>query len=125
MSAFHPSLLALAAVAIFASSAVAQTAAQLTGAWSGEIATPGGAATLTLKIDAEGKAVLDLPAMDMRDLPVEGPTVTDGVVRFSAPAIGGRFEGRLSEDRQTMTGTLTGGPMTLPVVLTRSPLPSA
>lgn len=131
MSGFRASVLTLAAVAaIHAGAASAQTASELaasdlTGAWQGAIITPAGRSELTLTIDPEGKAVLDNPAMGMSAVPVEGPTITDGEVRFAVPSAGARFEGRLSDDRKTLTGSLVAGRLTVPLVLTHGPLPVA
>lgn len=111
----------LAAFAVCASSATAQSPAELAGAWQGSLVLPGGQSDIILKIDEQGRALLDNPGQGMRDIPVEGPTIAEGLVRFSVPSLGGRFEGRLSQDRRTMTGTLNAGPISLPLVLTLSP----
>lgn len=126
MSGFRASVLPLAAVAVIhAGAAAAQAASDLAGAWQGAIITPAGRSELTLTIDADGKALLDNPAMGMSDVPVEGPTITEGEVRFAVPSAGARFEGRLSEDRKTLTGSLIAGRLTVPLVLTHGPLPAA
>ena len=119
------SLAPLGVAAVMASPVVAQTPAELTGAWTGSIVTPAGMTSLTLKIDTQGRAVMDATALGMTDIPVEGPTVESGVVRFSIPSLGGSFEGRLSDDRKTLTGSLQRGQGTMPLVFTHAPLPVA
>lgn len=126
MYLIRSSVLALAAVtAIYAGAASAQAASDLSGVWQGAIMTPAGRSELTLTIDADGQAVLDNPAMGLSAVPVEGPTLADGEVRFAVPSAGARFEGRLSEDRKTLTGSLIAGRLTVPLVLTHAPLPTA
>ena len=51
-------------------------------AWRGAVVTPGGRTELTLTIDAEGQAGLDNTTMGLTAVPVDGPTITDGEVRF-------------------------------------------
>lgn len=86
--------------------------------------TVGGATfTLVLRVDGSDaevtRAAIDSPDQGAFDLPVEGLTVQSGLVRFAAPTVGARFEGRLSDDGATLTGTLTQG-AALPLVFTRT-----
>jgi len=48
-------------------------------------------------------------------------TFQDGTLTFSLDAIGGKYEGKMSPDGKTITGTWTQGPNPLPLVLTRTP----
>lgn len=126
MSAPRSYLLPLAAMAtLVAGAATAQSVSDLAGAWQGAVITPGGRAEITLTVDAQGKAVIDNAMMGFNAVPVEGPTLTGNVVRFAVPAASAQFEGRLSEDRKTITGSLSTGRMSLPLVLTHSPVPAS
>lgn len=44
----------------------------------------------------------------------------DGVLKYSMVAMGVTYEGKMSDDGKTITGTFAQGPMTLPLVLTRT-----
>lgn len=111
--------LALAAV-IMAAPAHAQTPADLAGHWEGRIAVAGQSIRVVFRVDDAGQTVMDSPDQGARGIPVHGPTVEGGIVRFLVPAIGGRFEGTRSEDGKTLTGALSQGGVTLPLVLTHS-----
>lgn len=92
----------------------------LAGAWEGAIDAGGQRLRIVFRVSPDGRAVMDSPDQGARDIPVQAPTLEDGVARFVAPAIGGSVEGRLSEDGRTITGTLRQGAAELPVTLTRT-----
>jgi pimeloyl-ACP methyl ester carboxylesterase len=113
----------LAAVSIAAAIAPVQAAAaapDLAGVWEGRISVGGQSIRIVFRVDAAGNAVMDSPDQGARNIAVDRPTVEGGVVRFVVPVIGGRFEGARSGDGQTLTGTLSQGGATLPLVLTRT-----
>ncbi len=105
------------------STAPAQATADLVGRWEGAIRV--GSTTIPVVIRVfEGpdglRAVMDSPAQGARDIPVAELSETSGVVRFTVPAAGGRFEGARSEDGSTWSGTLSQGAASMPLVLTRT-----
>lgn len=110
-------LASLAAIAITA--AAQQPAPQLAGSWEGSLAFGGRSIRVVLRVDEGGAAVMDSPDQGALNIPVEGPTVEGGVVRFGVAAVGGSFEGALSADGQTLTGALRQGAAVMPLVLTR------
>lgn len=113
-------LMGLAAIAAPAQAAPAS--ADLVGAWESRIAVGGQSIRVVFRLLPDGTALMDSPDQGARGLAAEAPVVENGVVRIAVPAIGGRFEGRLSDDRQTLTGALTQGGMSVPVVLQRGVL---
>ncbi|HZV84519.1 MAG TPA: alpha/beta hydrolase [Brevundimonas sp.] len=95
-------------------------APDLGGVWEGQISVGGQSIRLVFRIDAAGNAVMDSPDQGARNIPIDRPTVEGGVVRFVVPALQGRFEGTRSDDGRTLTGALSQGGITLPLVLTRT-----
>lgn len=110
---------AIAIAAIAAVPAAAQVQPGLAGAWEGRVAVGGQSILVVFHIGADGTTTMDSPDQGGFGVPAEAPAVEAGVVRIAVPAIGGRFEGRLSEDGATLAGALHQGGATLPVVLTR------
>lgn len=110
---------AIAIAAIAAVPAAAQVQPGLAGAWEGRVAVGGQSILVVFHIGADGTTTMDSPDQGAFGIPAEAPAVEAGVVRIAVPAIGGRFEGRLSEDGATLAGALHQGGATLPVVLTR------
>lgn len=111
--------LAVAAVAV-ASVQAAAPAADLTGVWEGRISVGGQSIRIVFRVDAAGNAVMDSPDQGARNIAVDRPTVEGGVVRFVVPVIRGQFEGTRSDDGQTLSGVLSQGGVTVPLVLVRT-----
>ncbi|WP_309627290.1 alpha/beta fold hydrolase [Brevundimonas sp.] len=110
--------------AMATASAPAQAeAADLVGRWEGAIRVGDASIPVVIRV-AQGPdgliALMDSPAQNARDIPVAGLTETSGVVRFTVPMAGGRFEGARSGDGSTWTGTLSQGPASMPLILTRT-----
>jgi pimeloyl-ACP methyl ester carboxylesterase len=92
------------------------------GRWEGALRVGETRLPLVVRVEPglEGvTAVLDSPAQGARGIPVAGLTATAGMVRFTVPSLGGRFEGAISADGGTWTGVWSQGPGTLPLILTR------
>jgi pimeloyl-ACP methyl ester carboxylesterase len=106
------------AVAVAPASIPAQAAPDITGAWEGRITVGGQSIRIVFNVAADGATTMDSPDQGARGIPatsaVEGRTV-----RFTVPAIGGRFEGALAEDGRSLTGVLAQGGMTVPLVMQR------
>lgn len=111
-------LASFAAVSVM-TMAQAAPVVDLGGVWEGRISVHGQSIRIVFRIDAAGNAVMDSPDQGARNIAVERPTVEGGAVRFVVPVIRGQFEGTRSDDGQTLTGVLSQGGVTLPLVLTR------
>lgn len=98
----------------------AAPAADLGGVWEGRINVGGQSIRVVFRVDADGDAVMDSPDQGARNIAVDRPTVDGGVVRFVVPVIRGQFEGARSDDGQTLTGVLSQGGVSLPLVLART-----
>ena len=105
---------------IAAAALQAAAAPRLAGQWDGVLSVGAQNLRIVLRVDATGAAVVDSPDQGASGLPAVGPTLEGGVVRFSIPSVHAAFEGTLSADGRTVTGALTQGPATMPVVLTRT-----
>lgn len=110
---------AVAVAAIAAVSPAPQADPGLAGAWEGRVSVGGQSIRVVFHVAPDGATTMDSPDQGGFDIPAEAPAVEAGVVRIAVPAIGGRFEGRLSEDGVMLTGVLHQGTASLPVVLTR------
>jgi uncharacterized protein (TIGR03435 family) len=55
-----------------------------------------------------------------QSIPVTKTTFANGTLTFSIDAIGGKYEGKISPDGKTITGTWTQGPNPLPLNLART-----
>lgn len=113
-------LISFAAAVMAVAPVQAAPAADLGGVWEGRISVGGQSIRIVFRVDAAGNAVMDSPDQGARNIAVDRPTVEGGVVRFVVPVIGGRFEGTRSADGQTLTGTLSQGGVSLPLILTRT-----
>lgn len=109
---------ALVLAAAVAAIVQAAPAPQLVGRWEGPLTVGGQSIRIVFRVEADGKAFADSPDQGANGIPAEA-SLSDGVVRFTVPAIGGAFEGRLSDDGRSLTGALSQGGMTLPLVLTK------
>lgn len=54
-------------------------------------------------------------------IPVSKTTFQDGALTILIDVVGGKYEGKMSADGKTITGTWTQGPNPIPLVLTRTP----
>jgi uncharacterized protein (TIGR03435 family) len=112
----------LVCVLAFASLLPAQN---LTGSWQGTLQGPQGRALrIVLKVattDADNLKgtfySIDQPGAG---IPVGAITLSGSTVKIPVPGIGGTYEGKLSADGNSITGTWTQGPMPLPLNLTRA-----
>lgn len=94
--------------------------ADLGGVWEGRLTAGAQSIRIVFRVDEAGNTVMDSPDQGARGIAVDRPVVEGGVVRFVVPVIRGRFEGTRSDDGQTLTGSLSQGGVTLPLVLTRT-----
>jgi pimeloyl-ACP methyl ester carboxylesterase len=79
---------------------------------------------LVLKISADDKgklsAKLDSPDQGAKDIPIDKLTFTDGKLTAESTLIHGVFSGKLDTEQQTLSGTWTQGPASLPLVLKKT-----
>lgn len=115
-----PASFLLATVVAVAQAASPAAPGALRGTWEGVLALPGGQSLrIVFHVADDGTTTLDSPDQGARGVPAQSSQ--DGsTVRFGVPAIGGRFEGVLSGDGRTVTGALSQGGATLPLILTRT-----
>ena len=82
--------------------------AQLSGTWRGTIDNAGTPLEMIFHIeqtDAGVSVTLDVPAQSAENLPVRSITREGRQVRMQAPLLGATYEGELSEDAGTISGT--------------------
>jgi hypothetical protein len=118
------SLLLVASLLCAASPAFAQPASAPAGHWEGRIQMPDHPLDLTVDL-AKGPAgswigSMSIPGSTTVDVPLDTVTV-DAAVRFTASLPGNTsFEGRLSEDAHTLSGTASNAEGGVPFQLART-----
>jgi uncharacterized protein (TIGR03435 family) len=127
---FHGKLLVVLAMTFMAGAVHAQSVDKqsgvsqgITGTWQGTLELPANKSLrLVLKIAKanDGGLTGNFYSIDQtgKPFPIERIKVADGDVKFEIPAIGGGYEGSLSKDGTSITGTWVQGDP-LPLVLTR------
>lgn len=114
----------VAVIFLLVGTASAQTARDLAGTWQGVLPI-GKGHRLVLKVAKQGGQWSGL-AYDLdSDIPSEGRAATQmslagNEVRFAIAPVGAGFEGKLSEDGASITGTWTQGGQALPFSLARA-----
>lgn len=104
----------------------AQSAQDITGIWQGTLHIPQANRDLRIvdKISKDDKGALKVLDYSIdqggQPLPATKASFDAGVLKFSIEGIGGSFEGKISPDGQTITGTWTQGPGSLPLNLART-----
>ena len=94
-------------------------AQEMDGAWQGTLQPPNGGPALRIVMQVSRAADQTWQArmysIDQGGQPINATVTLQGsVVKIAIPAIGGTFEGRLSDDRNSIAGTFTqGGPVPL------------
>lgn len=105
---------------------IAQTKPGPAGRWEGNINIPSGTFRLVIDLDRDAAGAwigdIDLPDQGVKDMPLKGITVSDSSVSFSLIAGPGnpRFQGKLSEDGNTISGDFTQGDNTFPFSVKRA-----
>jgi uncharacterized protein len=103
---------------------VAKTAkpADLAGDWLGTLALGGMNLRMVFHIKSAGDglhATLDSPDQSAFGLPVSSVQLKDGAVKLESERVKGAFEGTISSDLSTLTGTWTQGAVSAPLSLKR------
>jgi uncharacterized protein (TIGR03435 family) len=118
---------AMSMAAFVGLSASALYAQNLTGTWQGALKVPqgpNGELRIVMKVsttDADAlKAVMY--SIDQGAQPINAGAVTlkGTAVNITVPAIGGVYEGKLSADGNTITGTWSQGPTPQPLIMTKA-----
>lgn len=113
----------LSVVVLLAAPAAAQPAPDVAGTWSGALQVPGGQLTIVFHVteaaDGTLAATMDSPDQGATGIPVSDAALNGGTLRLTVSAIGGVYEGRLSEDASTLDGTWRQSGQALPLTLTR------
>lgn len=74
---------------------------------------------ITTKPDSTLSATMDSPDQGASDIAVDTVTRGEGSLRLVSNAVHGSFEGRLSADAETLSGTWKQGGMSLPLVMSK------
>jgi uncharacterized protein (TIGR03435 family) len=110
-------------IALAAMPAGAALAQSLTGTWQGTLSA-GKDLRIVIKISTTDKDTLKaaMYSIDQNPTPIQAGTVTaqGGTLKFTIPAIGGTYEGKVGADGNSIAGTWTQGPKPLPLNLTKA-----
>ncbi len=101
----------------------ANPAKDLTGTWQGTLHAGHDLRTVVkITKDAKGAYKAQFYSIDQggQPLPVDSITLNGSTVNMTLSMIGGKFQGKLSGDGQTIDGEWTQGPTPLALVLTRA-----
>lgn len=107
------------ALIALASAALAQ---DLTGTWQGTLQGQQ-PLRIVIKIAKNGPALQGTTySIDQggQPIPMQSTTLQGSTVKFTVPAIGGSYEGKLEADGNSITGNWTQGPAPAPLNLTRA-----
>ena len=116
--------LIVASLVGIATHVVAQTpSANVAGRWEGALDTGQGKLRLVLDVTkaADGSLAGTLTSVDQGGvrIPIERVEQNGKILRLDVKAVGGNFEGTLSNDRQRIAGTWTQG-LSLPLEFART-----
>lgn len=107
--------------------AAAQTAPAKTGiedTWQGTLHLPGGKdLRIVVKVAGTGSAMkATMYSLDQggQPIPASSASFENGVFKYAITFIGGSYEGKMSADGKSITGTWKQGPGTLPLVYERA-----
>jgi len=111
----------LKTLALVALSATAAFGQNISGTWQGTLQTPQRELRMVMKVtradDESLKAVFYSIDQNGRGIPGSAVSFQRTTFKATIPAIGGGYEGKLSADGNTLTGTFTqGSPLTLNLV---------
>jgi pimeloyl-ACP methyl ester carboxylesterase len=106
----------------------AADAERAAGTWQGALEVSGAELTIVFHLDradapegdgSEWTATMDSPDQGATGIPVSKVTVDGDKVRLDLAAIGGTYEGTLTDDGETIDGTWTQGGSSYPLVVER------
>jgi len=113
-------LAVLAGLLLLAPAAVL-AAADAAGVWEGTLATPNGDLAMVLNLHRDGDkwaAEIDIAAQNVSELPLSNVKVEGSSIGFALPGPGDpHYEGKLSGDGKTISGSFNQGGAALPLDL--------
>jgi pimeloyl-ACP methyl ester carboxylesterase len=99
------------------------------GDWQGTLQVYGANFRLSLHVSQDDKGglsgTLDSPDMGARGIEISSVKVKKSSFKFEIPTYNGQFEGRISQDEQTIIGTWYQGDNTVPITFNRRGNPPA
>ena len=113
----------LSIIALAALSGGALLAQNITGTWQGELEAPQRKLRTVIKVSmADDKLKAELYSIDQNSpaIPANSFTLEGSTVKMTITALNGKYEGKLSPDRNSINGTFTQGGPPMPLNLTRA-----
>jgi hypothetical protein len=117
--------LSLAASAVLAFAAAAESKPPAAGHWEGSIQVPNHEMKIAVDLDLDDKGAwigdLDIPEQGLSDFPLSGISFKENIVRFELAGIPGNpaFEGEISPDGTILAGDFSQGGSSVPAELKR------
>ena len=108
---------------LFSTFALGETTPDITGQWQGVLKIPNKDLRIIVKITKDDNRLQStLYSIDQQAPPLKGSGTRfeSGTLTFAVDPIGGKYEGKLSTDGKTLTGTWTQGPTPMPLNLARA-----
>jgi pimeloyl-ACP methyl ester carboxylesterase len=128
------SIFLIAAIALLCAAPSRAQEITATGAWQGNLNIFGSSMRLTLRVSQDDKGALSgtisSPDMGIGGMDVSGVKLKKTTLKFDIPQYNGSFEGKISEDGQSIIGSWYVGEQELPITFRRlaaapTPVPGA
>lgn len=117
------SILLIAAIALLSAAPARAQDVTATGGWQGNLNIFGSSMRLTLRVTQDDKGALSgtisSPDMGIGGMDVSGVKLKKTTLKFDIPQYNGSFEGKISDDGQTIIGSWYVGEQELPITFRR------
>jgi hypothetical protein len=117
------SIFFIAAITLFCAAPSLAQEVTATGAWQGNLNILGSSMRLTLRVRQDDKGALygtiSSPDMGIGGMDVSGVKLKKTTLKFDIPQYNGSFEGKISEDGQSIVGSWYVGEQELPITFHR------
>ena len=117
------SIFLIAAIALLCAAPSHAQEVTATGAWQGNLNIFGSSMRLTLRVTQDDKGALSgtisSPDMGIGGMDVSGVKLKKTTLKFDIPQYNGSFEGKISEDGQSIIGSWYVGEQELPITFRR------